>query len=191
MIKFIADKIVQTELSEHDNYSKIRLNAMKLNKCSAFFAAITLAAAPFSVGAQVATSNLDVRITIAADCQITATDAIDFGSTGVLNSTVDASGTISVACTDTTPFVIGLDEGTGSGASTTTRYMTAGTGTIAYQLFRDAAHSNIWGNTPGADTQAGTGSGTVQTFPVYGRVSAQTTPAPGTYNDVVTVSVTY
>lgn len=164
---------------------------MRLIKILASFPTLIVAALPFSGRAQVATGNLDVRITITADCQITATDAVDFGATGVLTSAVDASGTISVACTQTTPFVIGLDAGMGSGASTTTRYMSAGADRIAYQLFRDPGRSNIWGNTSGADTLSGTGSGIAQVFPVYGRVAAQTTPARGAYSDVVTVTVTY
>jgi spore coat protein U-like protein len=36
-----------------------------------------------------------------------------------------------------------------------------------------------------------TGNGADQTFTIYGRVPAQTTPAPGTYTDTVTVTVTY
>ncbi|MCE3520182.1 spore coat protein U domain-containing protein, partial [Escherichia coli] len=35
------------------------------------------------------------------------------------------------------------------------------------------------------------GSGAAQPYTVYGRVPVQTTPAPGTYTDTITVTVTY
>jgi spore coat protein U-like protein len=38
---------------------------------------------------------------------------------------------------------------------------------------------------------SGTGNGAGQTITIFGRVPAQTTPAPGTYTDTVTVTVTY
>jgi spore coat protein U-like protein len=38
---------------------------------------------------------------------------------------------------------------------------------------------------------SGTGIGSSQNYTVYGRVQAQTTPAPGTYTDTITVTVTY
>jgi len=47
------------------------------------------------------------------------------------------------------------------------------------------------GNTVSTDTVAATGNGASQSYTVYGRVPAQTTPAPGTYTDTVTVTVTY
>jgi spore coat protein U-like protein len=49
----------------------------------------------------------------------------------------------------------------------------------------------VWGNTVGTDTVAATGSGAAQSYTVYGRITAQTTPAPGTYTDTITVTVTY
>jgi spore coat protein U-like protein len=49
----------------------------------------------------------------------------------------------------------------------------------------------VWGITIGTDTVSATGNGAAQTHTVYGRVPAQTTPAPATYSDTVTVTVTY
>ena len=49
----------------------------------------------------------------------------------------------------------------------------------------------MWGNTVGTDTQAATGTGAAQTYTIYGRIPPQTTPAPATYSDTITVTVTY
>lgn len=141
--------------------------------------------------AQTATDSFDVRITISAECEVSSTGPLDFGNAGPLTNSVNASTSLQVTCSNTTPYTIGLDAGVGAGADTTTRRMTSGGSTIGYRLFRDSALTSNWGNTPGADTLTATGTGTAQSFTVYGQVSAQATPAPGTYTDTVTVTVTY
>ena len=52
-------------------------------------------------------------------------------------------------------------------------------GTVAYGLYQDSAHTTNWGKTNGTDTESGTGNGSAQTLTVYGHIAAQTTPAPG------------
>ena len=69
--------------------------------------------------------------------------------------------------------------------------MKAGSETISYQLYRDAARTLVWGNTLNTDTKGGTGAGTTQNHDVFGRVPAQTTPSPGTYTDTIVVTVEY
>ena len=63
---------------------------------------------------------------------------------------------------------------------------------LAYELYRDSARSLRWGNTLTVDTASGTGTGSAQQLTIYGRVppvSGQ--PPAGTYNDQVTVTITY
>lgn len=62
---------------------------------------------------------------------------------------------------------------------------------INYGLFQNATFTTNFANTVGTDTLAGTGNGVAQTVTVYGRVPAQTSPAPGSYADVVNVTVTF
>jgi spore coat protein U-like protein len=62
---------------------------------------------------------------------------------------------------------------------------------IQYELYRDSARSQRWGNTPGTDSSDDTGSGSAQTATVYGRVPAQAVTAAGTYSDTVTVTLTF
>jgi spore coat protein U-like protein len=69
--------------------------------------------------------------------------------------------------------------------------MTNGAATVSYSLYSNAARTTNWGNTVGTDTVAGTGTGSNQSYTVYGSVPAQTTPAPATYTDTITVTVTY
>jgi spore coat protein U-like protein len=109
----------------------------------------------------------------------------------VLTAAVDNTSTLQVQCTNTTPYNIGLDAGAGSGATVAARKMTNGSATVTYSLYTDAGRATVWGNTVGTDTVAATGNGASQTYTVYGRVPAQTTPAAATYTDTVTLTVTY
>jgi len=145
-----------------------------------------------TVLAQTATSQFNVQMTITDDCQISSASNMSFGSTGVIGSNRDATSSIVVQCTNGTAYNIGLNEGLGSGATTSSRKMTGpGAATIGYSLYTDTSRSSIWGNTVGSNTVSSNGTGSAQTYTVYGRVSAQTTPAPGSYADTVTVTLTY
>ena len=96
-----------------------------------------------------------------------------------------------MTCTNTTPYNIGLDAGTGSGATVATRKMTSGRAAVKYSLYSDSAHTTVWGTTVGTDVVAATGDGNSQSYTVYGLVPPQAVPVPGTYNDTITVTVTY
>jgi spore coat protein U-like protein len=139
-----------------------------------------------------ATGNMTVRITIQAECQVqTATD-MDFGTTGVIDANVDQTSTISVQCTNSTPYNVGLGVGGGSGATLAVRKMTGpAAAVINYSLYRDLGRTQVWGTTIGTDTVSGTGNGALQPLTVYGRVPAQTTPGAGVYTDTVAITVTY
>src|SRR6266850_8223102 len=128
------------------------------------------------------TTTFPVSITIAATCVINSASALNFGSQGVLATNTDQSSTISVTCTNTTPYNIGLDAGTGTGATVAVRKLTSGGATVNYSLYSDTGRTTVWGNTIGTNTVAATGNGSAQSYAVYGRVPPQTTPAAGTYN---------
>ena len=69
--------------------------------------------------------------------------------------------------------------------------MTSGANTVNYTLYSNSGRTTLWGNTVGTDTVAATGNGASQSYTVYGRVPTQAAPAPGTYTDTITVTVTY
>ncbi len=148
-------------------------------------------AAVYSNGTATATFN--VTLTLQANCAITA-NPLAFGTNGVLGTAINQQTTLSVTCTNTTPYNVGLDGGNVTGSSVTSRLM-AGTATgnttttIGFQLYQDSGRTTIWGNTQGTNTVAGTGSGSAQTLTVYGQVPAQATPKPDTYQTTVTATV--
>jgi len=137
------------------------------------------------------TTTFPVQMTITASCTINSATTLNFGSSGVLTANVDQTSTIQVQCTNTSPYNIGLDAGTGTGATVAARKMANGANTITYSLYSDSGRTTVWGNTIGTDTVAATGNGAAQAYTVYGRVPPQTTPAPAVYADTITVTVTY
>jgi spore coat protein U-like protein len=134
------------------------------------------------------TAPLVVTATVLAVCAIAVTP-LSFGnySAAVLN----IPATLSVTCTSTTPYNVGLNAGTSTGATVTTRRMTNGANTLQYTLSSDAAHSVNIGQTIGTDTIAGTGNGSVQTITIYGQILANQYVVPGVYSDTVTATITY
>jgi len=157
----------------------------------AWWVAAALAATNGAAHAATATTSFTVQLTIEAQCLINSASTLSFGTQGVLSANVDQTSTIQVQCTNTTPYNIGLDAGTGAGATVATRKLTGGGATINYSLYSDAARTTVWGITIGSNTVASTGTGAAQSFTVYGRIPSQTTPAPATYTDTITVTVTY
>jgi len=137
------------------------------------------------------TATFDVTLRIVADCTI-AVGNMDFGQNqGVLNSTVTATSSINVTCTNTTPYNLGLNAGTGTGSSGTTRYLSgtgANTGTVQFML-NQTAGGTPWGNTQGTNTLGSVGTGAQVTHTVYGQILAQNTPAPDTYKSTITATV--
>lgn len=142
--------------------------------------------------AATATGSFQVSVTIEATCTISGATALNFGTTGVLNANLDETSTITVECTNTTPYAIGLNQGV-NGASVAAREMVGGPSSesIQYALYSDAARTTNWGNTVSTDTVAAMGTGAAQNFTVYGRIAPQTTPTPGSYTDTITITVTY
>ncbi len=130
--------------------------------------------------------------TVSNSCRITLSTDLDFGTVGALFANRDQTSTIIVRCPAGTNWRLGLSNG--SNASGTVRRMrSAASNYITYELYRDAARTQRWGNTPGTDTSDGTGAGESSplTQTVYGRVPPQATAPAGAYTDIVTVTLTY
>lgn len=150
-----------------------------------------VAAAIYSNGT--ATAQFNVTLTIQANCTVSA-NPLAFGTTGVLASAINQQTTLSITCTNSTPYNVGLDAGGVSGSTVAARLM-AGTAsgntstTLGFQLFQDSGHTTVWGNTQGTDTVGGTGTGSAQTLSVYGQVQTQSTPKPDTYQTTVTATI--
>ena len=137
-------------------------------------------------------TTFGVTATVVTTCSVTATELAFGNYTGVL---LAGTGTVNATCSNLTPYTIGLDAGTGTGATTTIRKMkpTAGTGLLNYSLFQDSAHTINWGNTGTGtpDVVVGVGSGAVQPHTVFGQIPAGQFVQGGQYSDTITVTLTF
>jgi spore coat protein U-like protein len=141
--------------------------------------------------AATATTTFQVDATVIGSCNVSATN-LAFGNYDTLSATpTDAASTVTVQCSLSTSFDIGLDAGVGSGATVATRKMTQGADTLNYSLFQEAARTTVWGITVSTDTVADVGTGSGVAYPVYGRIPAGQIVNIGSYTDTVTVTVNF
>jgi len=135
------------------------------------------------------TFQFGVNATALSGCAISAT-ALNFGAySGAL---INTTSTVSVTCTNSTTYNIGLSAGLGSGATVSNRKMTSpASATLNYALFRNSTRTQNWGITVGTDTLAGTGTGVAQPITVYGQMAAGQSGNPAVYTDTITATITY
>ena len=149
---------------------------------------LALGLAPTAAVAATATTTFAVTATVQATCSVSAT-AMGFG-TYVSTAASLTTSTVTVTCTNTTPYTVGLNAGTTSGATVTTRQMVNGSALLNYALYSDSSRTINWGNTTGSWV-AGTGNGAAQALTVYGEVAANQYVTPGSFTDTITATVTY
>lgn len=144
-----------------------------------------------------ATGSFQVTGTVVSSCNVSGSQ-LNFGAAiDPLSASlpIDATSTLTVQCTNTTPYSVALDAGVNAGSATSfaSRAMKNGANSIGYQLYLTSGHTSVWGDgTSGSAHPTGTGTGGNQTLTIYGRVpTLGSTVVPGTYTDTVTVTITY
>ena len=144
-------------------------------------------------GAGTTTGSLSVSATVSNNCQITNTPSIAFGNYDPLSVTpVDATGTISLACTKGAVAVISLDSGANSANATgTTRAMKdAGTDFLNYELYSNSGRTTVWTASPGVTEPAAPSKAPVN-YTVYGRIPAGQDQPANAYSDTVGITVNF
>jgi spore coat protein U-like protein len=164
---------------------------------SAFTARSLVAAAALLLGmvlgapaAQAQTADLLVTSSVVGQCSLTG-GTLNFGTYLQGQTTAkDGQGTISLNCPAGINVTVNMNMGLQGGGGA--RNMTFSGNPLNYQLYRDAARSQIWGTGTGSSggkavnpTVAGN-----QTHDVFGRITAGQSVPQGTYNDTVVVSLT-
>lgn len=146
----------------------------------------------FPAGAYAAQTNftLSPALTINAACTV-AGGSINFGVIATTALATDATGSLTITCTPSSHYEIGLDAGQNASTVTTRRMKFGASQFMNYALYLDLARTQNWGQTAGTDTIGGNGNGAPRIFTVYGRIPSQTTPLSGVYTDIVRIVVTY
>lgn len=136
------------------------------------------------------TTTFQTTATVISSCSVSAGN-LAFGNYDALSALpTNATSSVTVQCTLQSPYSLGLNAGTGTGATVAVRKMTKGVDTLNFALYKDASHLVLWGDT-GADLVSGTGTGAAVVITVYGQVPAAQNVPTGAYADTVTVTVNY
>ena len=135
-----------------------------------------------------------VTATVTASCSVGASSLAfpSATSAAIAAGNVDASGNITVNCTDGACYTVKLDAGSGTGATMGSRKMASGALLMSYTVYTTAARTSVWGDGSGStSTVTGTGNGASQTLPAYGRIFSGQTVTAANYADTVNVTVSY
>lgn len=145
--------------------------------------------------ASAATANgvLTVQATVVATCAV--------GSGNLVFGTIDpAVGTpalvnasVNVSCTQGTPFSVGLGDGVNASGSQRRMRGTSQSQYILYELFRDSAGTQRFGDTVSAQRLIGqTGLGAIaNAIPIYGTITPGQSAPADTYSDTVPITIYY
>ena len=147
-----------------------------------------------------ATATFNVTITILKQCTVTAPSTINLGSVGandLITTTTNATQPFTVTCSTGTPYTIGFASTNDVAAGSATHQMKGATGgntnVVQYNLFdATSGATNTGALSASTSVISGTGTGASQTKSLKAQVVNYTTAVtPDTYNDTVTMSVTY
>ena len=121
------------------------------------------------------------------DCSLSITSPLNFGT--YTGTQIHSTSPYVVTCRNQGDgWYIPMDAGGGAGATETQRYLTGPNGVeLAYEIYRDGAYSQNWGNNYPTTTQSGTGNynGTI-----YAQLNANQVAPTGTYTDTVHTDTT-
>jgi len=139
------------------------------------------------LGIRVSVPSFSVNATVASSCEVDSA-SLNFGQIpGALAGPIDASTSLTVRCSAGVPYAVRLTQGTGGPEG---RTLKAGSAQLLYGLYQNAARSQPWGSLATNDVDSA-GTGTSQSFSVYGRIFGGQTAPVGTYSDSVIVTVEY
>lgn len=145
---------------------------------------------------------LTANFVVPSLCQLNSTSTVDFSNINDISTTkrdYTAQGAVNSTCNYGTPYSIYLGDGNNRIPGGFRRMTNGNNEYIPYQLYKDSNYSTVWDatggvtNVGGAGGVSGTGTGSAQSIPVYGKIPQGTSIAstPGNYSDSVVVTVTY
>lgn len=137
-------------------------------------------------------ARFEVTTTVTADCSITVTD-LSFGQYDPLGQNgsreLNAAAGVSMVCTRAARANIVIDAGRSPIGSS--RGLASGGQRVAYQIYRDADRTQVWGTGAEGLQFVSAGVQSPKQFVVYARIPPGQEVPSGTYSDVVTATVDF
>lgn len=139
--------------------------------------------------------RMEVTATVVSNCRLVI-PPLSFGTYDPLaaNATqpADASVEVTLNCTRNTAASLSFDLGIHSAGIGVDRAMSGpGPEHLHYQIYRDAARSQVWSNGAEALRIVATGVTAPDQLTVFGRIPPSQEVEPGAYSDVLTATVDF
>lgn len=131
---------------------------------------------------------------VRAACQVNSVSALAFGSYNVLSPTsTTTTGSFNVRNCNTgaRTYTATFSAGNGTLAA---RALRSGVNTLGYNIYKDAAYTQILGSGSGGTAtivNTNSGSGTGPTHTLYGLIPAGQDVPAGSYTDTLTITLTF
>lgn len=148
------------------------------------------AAIPFTVAAKTVSNSMDARVRVDTSCRMTV-EPMRFGNANIFSGAIDTTALIHLRCGPAVAYTVAMDNGQNFNGE---RRMASGTGGffgyVRYEIYRNAARSQVWGSAAGNTVSGITPANGDVTLTAYGRVPGGII-IPRAYSDVVTVTVNF
>lgn len=132
-----------------------------------------------------ASTSLRVSLTIVETCEVSTEGNLDFGSVVRSQPVAVARTDVSVQCSKNTPYQLAVTSDNNFELKSTTS-----PASVAYVLYQDAGHTQIWGGT--ADKiHSRVATGMKENIPIHGVITSSTNVQATKYEDWVRVNVIY
>lgn len=129
-----------------------------------------------------------ISASVLRSCRISTLSNINFGTTSGLKAAHEQTTSMQLKCTTNVAWQVSLDNGLH--AQSGKRFMARASERLGYELYSDPTHLSRWGSDQ-INGVSGVGTGAIQNLTIYGEVPAQPSAAPGSYQDTVTLTLTY
>lgn len=165
-----------------------------MRKLSTIIVLIATAAFAVTGRADSLGERMDVTATVVANCRLTV-PSLTFGMYDPLAAHSvqpdDASTILIVNCTRNTSASVSLDFGHNAVSNGDRSMSGPGSVRLEYQIYRDAARSQVWANGADAVRFFSRGISNPEQLTVFGRILPRQEVEPGAYIDVLTATVDF
>lgn len=131
----------------------------------------------------------------ALTCTFSSVTGVNFGSYDVFSANpTKVTGSITYSCTQIGgPKLMMMDLSTGTSGTFANRTLRSGSNVLYYNLYPDAANSQVWGDGTGATYQyvIDPTNVAVVVLTVYGTIPAGQDVGVGSYTDTITVTMNF
>jgi spore coat protein U-like protein len=136
--------------------------------------------------AATASGSFSVSVTVQVSCQASAMAVRSY-----TDAAANATPSVSVTCSKSTPYYVSLSAGMASSATAANRAMTGSGGALLGHVLSSHPRGIVSGQAVGADAIAGSGIGAAQVLANHDQMSAGQYVAAGPNVDTIRVIVTY